>query len=451
MKRRFSFCTALVAVLHILGMILISDLLAIRLLLCGSVAGRICFWMIAAVLYLWAVLAPLPGLGAPKRLGALARGRFLLCCFAWLSLLNSVGGFFGLFLMAGQSIWYRLAHWLLGQLLLTPVLFGGILRAAARSARLRIRQRVLLLLFWWLPGLNFWIALGVARRIGREYFEEWDREEWEQARAESAFCRTRYPILMVHGVFFRDQRFFNYWGRIPATLKRNGASVYYGEQRSAATVAECGKELQQRIEAILQETGSEKVNIIAHSKGGLDSRYCISALGMGEKVASLTTVNTPHRGCAFADYLLKKAPVQLRRRIANSYNTALAHLGEKDADFLGAVSDLTVERCTAFNEAVPDNPEVWYQSITSRMKNHRSAPFPLNWTFLLVKAFSRENDGLVDTRSAIWGARHQLLEPKGRRGIGHGDVIDLWRENIPGFDVREFYAELVHDLQQRGY
>ena len=67
-------------------------------------------------------------------------------------------------------------------------------------------------------------------------------------------------------------------------------------------------ELAERIRQIVEETGCEKVNIIAHSKGGLDSRYAISECGMGKYVASLTTINTPHRGCEFADYLLSKIP-----------------------------------------------------------------------------------------------------------------------------------------------
>lgn len=450
MKARVSLGTVLAAVLHIAGIFLISNLLVIRSLLRGPVIGSFWFWAAAVAVYLWAVLLPLPALRSPKRLKALARGRFALRSFAWLSLANSLLAVPAFFLMAGEPVWYRIVHLFLSQILLTPILLSGILRAAFRSSQLRMRHRILLLLFWWVPWLNFWVSLGVARRIGREYLEEWDREDWEQARAENAYCKTRYPILLVHGVFFRDQRFFNYWGRIPATLKRNGAEIYYGEQRSAATVAECGKELKERIQRILEETGCEKVNIIAHSKGGLDSRYCITALGMGEHIASLTTVNTPHRGCSFADYLLKRVPASLRNRIAASYNNTLAHLGEKDADFLGAVKDLTAEHCSAFNEAVPDHPAVWYQSVVSRMRNCFSAPFPLNYTYLLVKAFSKANDGLVDTRSAAWG-HLKTAEPRGRRGISHADVIDLWRENISGFDVREFYVQLVHDLQTRGY
>jgi len=449
MSKKYTIGTCLCGFLHLAGLILISNLLAIRLLLCGPIVGRFCFWAVAVVLYLWAIVHPLPFLRSPKRIRGLARGRFLLRCFAWLSLLNSIGAILGLFVMR-QSLWYGLAHLLVSQILLAPALYSGILRAALRSSQLRVYQRVLLLVFWWMPWVNFFVSLGLARLIGREYVREWDREEWEQARAENAYCKTRYPILMVHGVFFRDQRFFNYWGRIPATLKRNGAEIYYGEQQSAGTVAQCGAQLKERIQQILDETGCEKVNIIAHSKGGLDSRYCITALEMGDRVASLTTVNTPHRGCAFADYLLKKVPHTIRNRIAGTYNDALARLGETDADFLGAVQDLTAQRCALFNAQTPDHPGVWYQSVVSRMKNCFSAPFPLNCTYLLVKAFSKENDGLVDIRSAAWG-KVKTLAPKGRRGISHGDVIDLWRENVPGFDVREYYVDLVHDLQQRGY
>ena len=41
--------------------------------------------------------------------------------------------------------------------------------------------------------------------------------------------------------------------------------------------------------------------------------------------------------------------------------------------------------------------------------------------------------------------------PPGRRGISHGDMIDLNRQNIRGFDVREFYVSLVRDLKSQGY
>ncbi|MCQ5134484.1 esterase/lipase family protein, partial [Coprococcus eutactus] len=72
---------------------------------------------------------------------------------------------------------------------------------------------------------------------------------------------------------------------------------FYCNHQSAASVAESGHYIADRIKQIIQETGCGKVNLIAHSKGGLDSRYAISMLGMAPYVASLTTINTPHRGC----------------------------------------------------------------------------------------------------------------------------------------------------------
>ena len=157
---------------------------------------------------------------------------------------------------------------------------------------------------------------------------------------------------MVHGVFFRDFRYFNYWGRIPEVLERNGAVIYYGNHHSAASVVDCAKELTDRIQAIVKETGCEKVNIIAHSKGGLDCRYALAKLDAASYVASLTTINTPHRGCEFADFLLDKIPAQQQQTVADTYNAALKKLGDTDPDFLAAVNDLTASSCKKRNEEI---------------------------------------------------------------------------------------------------
>ena len=170
---------------------------------------------------------------------------------------------------------------------------------------------------------------------------------------------------MVHGVFFRDFRYLKYWGRITGALMKNGAAIYYGQQQSAASVEECGKELAERICAIVTETGCEKINIIAHSKGGLDSRAAISHFGAAPYVASLTTINTPHQGCIFAEQLLSKIPESAREGIAKTYNTVLRKLGDHDPDFLCAVNDLTVSACKARNHSTLDAPAVLYECLMS--------------------------------------------------------------------------------------
>ena len=60
-----------------------------------------------------------------------------------------------------------------------------------------------------------------------------------------------------------------------------------------------------------------------------------------------------------------------------------------------------------------------------------------------MKYFDGPNDGLVGEESFRWGQNYQFLTVSGKRGISHGDMIDLNRENIKGFDVREFYVQVV--------
>lgn len=118
---------------------------------------------------------------------------------------------------------------------------------------------------------------------------------------------------------------------------------------------------------------------------------------------------------------------------------------------MAAVTDLTASACAELNETVADDPNILYQSVGSVMPRPASGRFPLNMTHHIVGLFDGRNDGLVGEQSFPWGSSFRLLVPSGRRGISHGDVIDLNRENIPGFDVREFYVQLVADLKQRGY
>lgn len=327
----------------------------------------------------------------------------------------------------------------------------GIIRIYVSSRQLGIKWRVIGILCGWIPVVHL-IVLGklISLASGETVLEN-EKIIKDKARQADRVCVTRYPILMVHGVFFRDFRYLNYWGRIPAALEANGATIFYGNHQSAASVADSGREIADRIQQILKETGCGKVNIIAHSKGGLDSRYAISKLGMAPYVASLTTINTPHRGCEFADYLLGKIPEKQQQTVANAYNSALKKLGDTNPDFIAAVTDLTASACENLNRELPDPQGVYIQSTGSCMKKPSGGRFPLNTTNAFVKQFDGENDGLVGYESFKWGSNFIYLKPQGRRGISHGDVIDLNRENIDTFDVREFYVELVSDLKRRGF
>ena len=331
------------------------------------------------------------------------------------------------------------------------VFWNGIIRVYLSSVQLGIKWRVIGIVCGMIPIVHLIVLAKLIRLASEEAAFENSKLEINELRTNEQICDTRYPILMVHGVFFRDFRYLNYWGRIPKELVRNGARIYYGNHQSAASVADSGAELKARILEIIAQTGAEKLNVIAHSKGGLDMRYAVSKLGMDTYVASLTTINTPHRGCVFADYLLSRIPAALQQRVAAAYHAALKKAGDENPDFLAAVNDLTASGCLAFNQEVLDMPGVYYQSVGSRLNRPSAGRFPLNFSYHLVKYFDGPNDGLVAESSFPWGADYRLLTVDGARGISHGDMIDLNRENIPGFDVREFYVSFVHKLKEKGF
>lgn len=334
-------------------------------------------------------------------------------------------------------------------LIIALTLFVGVAGIAVSSKQIKLTDHIALLLWWWVPIVNIFIVRKFYKTARREFIFESDRVELENARKQNEICKTKYPVLMVHGIFFRDWQYFNYWGRVPASLIQNGAEIYYGNQQSASSIERSASELAERIEEIIRQTGAEKVNIIAHSKGGLDSRYAISCLGMDKYVASLTTINTPHMGCDMVDFLLEKAPSGLVSFLCRKYNGIFTKLGDNKPDFLAGVNDLRASSAKDFNEKVQDSPDVVYRSYMSVMSSFRSAFFVLGISYLLIKKLNGANDGLVYEGSAVHG-EHTLITNKRTRGISHGDVIDLMRENIDGYDVREFYVDILRTLKEKG-
>ncbi len=330
------------------------------------------------------------------------------------------------------------------------VFWNGIISVYLTSTQLGLKWRTMGIVFGFIPIANLIVLFFILKTTTNEFLFEVEKIKTNKYREAQKICATKYPILLVHGVFFRDTKFFNYWGRIPKELKANGAEVFYGNHSSAASIADSAAELKIRIMEILTETGAKKLNIIAHSKGGLDCRYAISKLGIEDYIASLTTINTPHRGCLFADYLLNIIPTDTKNKIANTYNSTLKKFGEPNPDFLSAVNDLTASKCNQLDSQMTTPENIYCQSVGSILTKATYGKFPLNFSYHIVKYFDGENDGLVSEESFKWGEKYRLLKPPANRGISHGDMIDLNRENINGFDVREFYVSLVADLKNMG-
>ncbi len=325
----------------------------------------------------------------------------------------------------------------------------GALRIFCTSRRLSIGRRVVMLLTMWIPLVNLFVLLYACRLVYEEYDFEREKVLLRELRVDSELCRTRYPLLMVHGVGFRDLRYFNYWGRIPAELRRNGAVIYYGNQEAFGTIAYNGEDIRKRIYEIMEETKAEKVNIIAHSKGGLDARYAISTLKMAPYVASLTTMSTPHRGCRFVDYACR-LPEGLYRFVAGCFDRTFGKFGDRNPDFYTATRQFSTKASAEFNKQTPDAPGVYYQSYASKMK-YPWSHLLLSVPWCMIRPLEGDNDGLVSTYSAKWGEFKGIFANQRMRGISHGDMIDLKRQDYKGFDVAEAYVQIVAELKEKGF
>ena len=261
--------------------------------------------------------------------------------------------------------------------------------------------------------------------------------------------------MLIHGAGFRDQKYLNYWGRIPDALERHGVTLFYGHQDSWGTIEYNAGVLKDSLNKILMETNSDKVNIIAHSKGGLEARYMISALNMADSVASLTTMATTHHGSQTID-LLCRLPKWVYRAAAFFVNLFFRIFGDKKPDFFTASQQFSTAYMRAFNKQNPDSPEVYYQSYAAVMKN----PFSdliMFCTNLFVWLVEGENDGLVTPKSAEWTNFKGILRGATNRGISHADEVDVRRMNFSKksnndgiTDIREFYIEVVSNLKQMG-
>jgi len=198
-----------------------------------SEVGKVIFLLIVGVFlfYIWLRLQIFPrrrNKDAGLRLHIMMGGRFL-----------AFRGIYALFLVC---LFYLLTYWRLSsdgvpwEILLSNAVFGlifvfftisnGALRMFFASRRLSVIRRVIMLLSMWIPVVNLIVLSYAAYVVKLEYDFSLHKKDIERTRAESDMCNTQYPFVMVHGILFRDLKYFNYWGRIPKVLKKRGFCLF---------------------------------------------------------------------------------------------------------------------------------------------------------------------------------------------------------------------------------
>lgn len=102
------------------------------------------------------------------------------------------------------------------------------------------------------------------------------------------------PILLVHGM--ADNR--SVFSVMEAGLRRRGfgqiSTMNYPVRTRDVRVA--AARLADEVEAIVRDTGFERIHVVGHSLGGLIARYYVTRLGGDASVHTLVTLGTPHQG-----------------------------------------------------------------------------------------------------------------------------------------------------------
>lgn len=270
-------------------------------------------------------------------------------------------------------------------------------------------------------------------------------------------CSLKYPLLMVHGMGFRDRKHLCYWGRVPKRLEALGARVYFGHQDSVGSVESNAGIIAKSLDEILAQTGAEKVNILAHSKGGLEARYLISH-GYADKVASVTTIDTPHHGSKTVDFLMK-APRWMVKTAAWGTDVWMKILGDKNPASYSCFDLFTTRTAEQFNIDNPAPADIYCQSYAFKCKGSFSDPV-FCITYPVIHRFDGENDGMVSVDSAKWENFKGVHTTPSYRGISHADVVDLRRRRFTSrkpssggevTDIANFYVDVVKELKEMGY
>ena len=197
--------------------------------------------------------------------------------------------------------------------------------------------------------MNLWIqAMALALTVA------WSAPSaaWWWDSTPSNYTDTRYPVVLVHGMFgFDSIAGVDYWYGVAEDLRKYGADVYTTQVPALDSTIARGEALLPQVQAIAAVHG--KVNLIGHSHGGPTARYI--ARVRPDLVASVTSVGSPHKGSPVAD-LSDGSPAE---SLAASLGNALGGLidllsgGGYNQDLRSSLESLTTQGSAEFNSFAP--------------------------------------------------------------------------------------------------
>lgn len=252
-------------------------------------------------------------------------------------------------------------------------------------------------------------------------------------------AKLRAPIVLVHGVCgFNHLRLgpwtiADYFPGIPQALTAAGNRVMVPALSPTRSIADRAGDLKTFLN---QHFPNEPVHLLAHSMGGLDSRYMITHLAMAPRVLSLTTFGTPHRGSSFADWCYERW-----HRLGEPV-TAAFDIPQ------GALWDLTTWHGRKFDAETPNQPGVRYLAIAAKYQ-HQFWHWEWALSHKVIGEQEGPNDGLVALTSACRGEVHEVI-------AGDHMALVCWPNGLwPGRNGSaarlSLYASLLGRLHEEGF
>jgi triacylglycerol lipase len=267
-----------------------------------------------------------------------------------------------------------------------------------------------------------------------------DEEMLTAIGPEPSGSASRHAIVLAHGFDASDSNRWSFKG-VAEALERDGHTVHAARVQPYRGVADRAQALAKHVDLARKECAKKagcdasKVHLLAHSMGGLDSRYLVAKLSDPEGtpyaklVASVTMISTPNRGTAIADEILAITP-----NFADPAVNALAGLWarsftERDlaegSDVRAALVGISEKNAPSFDDDVKDAPGVYYQSwagITSHLDPHIDKK---EWDVCegKIEQYENRHDQLFD-HDPVSSAQLQISAPIVAHGLGNAEPND---------------------------
>ncbi|CAE6412605.1 unnamed protein product [Rhizoctonia solani] len=331
--------------------------------------------------------------------------------------------------------------------------------------------------------------------------------EQERDRLRNKYLTPHNPIVFCHGLFGFDTITLGpsfaplsipHWRGISEVLAAAGADVLVTRVPATSAVPDRAAVLRKKISEVYP---GRDIHLIGHSMGGLDCRYLVNQLrkeieggnehegdeeegsssvqqggeyrreGGPERMAdeedkaalaaelkrkglppfrvlSVTTIATPHRGSAFADYFLST----LGRQNIPGFASLMEKLPIGGGDGK-AFESLTLDSMRKFNEETPDDPNVHYFSWGSKFEPGVFDALGFGFSHKIIMQKEGPNDGLVSVKSARWGTYLGTLD-----GVNHLELVGWvnearntiteWMGGEANFRPATFYLGVANHLAE---